>query len=109
MTLKDVATKVNVAVKTVSRVFNGNPSVRPYLRDRVLKAARDLDYRPNLLARGLRKKNIDIISLMVKDLENNFYGLLDMLVEMSSSLLINAIQGKKIPQSALIDAKALIN
>lgn len=52
-TIKDVATRAEVSFKTVSRVLNGEPHVRKEVRDRVLAAAAELDYRPNIAARGL--------------------------------------------------------
>jgi LacI family transcriptional regulator len=76
MTILDVAKRAKVSSKTASRVFNNNPSVRSYIRQRVLDAAKELNYSPNLLAKGLRTNRIDMISLMIKDLDNNFYGLL---------------------------------
>src|SRR5438105_5300386 len=48
-----VARLANVSHQTVSRVINGSPRVRPETRERVLAAMRELDYRPNPLARAL--------------------------------------------------------
>lgn len=76
MNILDVAKHANVAPKTASRVFNNNPSVRSYIRDRVLKSAKELNYRPNLLAKALRTNCLNVVSLMVRDLGNSFYGLL---------------------------------
>ena len=52
-TIMDIATRAGVSFKTVSRVLNGHPRVAADLRERVLKAASDLEYRPNLAARSL--------------------------------------------------------
>ncbi len=52
-TIIDIARQAGVSFKTVSRVLNDNPHVGKELRERVLKAAADLDYRPNLAARSL--------------------------------------------------------
>ena len=54
MTLNKVAEEAGVALDTARRALNGAPGVRPYLRERVLRAAAKLDYHPNLVARGLR-------------------------------------------------------
>ena len=51
--MHDVARLAGVSHQTVSRVLNGHPNVRPATRDRVVKAIRQLNYRPNALARGL--------------------------------------------------------
>lgn len=53
MTLEDVASAAGVSPKTVSRVMNNEPNVRPATREKVLKAAQELGYRPNRAARSL--------------------------------------------------------
>jgi DNA-binding LacI/PurR family transcriptional regulator len=63
--MHDVARLAGVSQQTVSRVLNGHAHVRPATRDRVLEAIRQLNYRPNLLARGLitrRSRTIAVIS-----------------------------------------------
>ncbi|HEX5493332.1 MAG TPA: LacI family DNA-binding transcriptional regulator [Mycobacteriales bacterium] len=63
--MHDVARLAGVSHQTVSRVLNGHPNVRPATRDRVLEAIRQLNYRPNALARGLvtrRSRTIGAIS-----------------------------------------------
>ncbi len=63
--MHDVARLAGVSHQTVSRVLNGHPNVRPATRDRVVKAIRQLNYRPNALARGLvtrRSRTIGVIS-----------------------------------------------
>jgi LacI family transcriptional regulator len=56
-TMRDVATLAGVSLKTVSRVINGEASVAADLAERVHRAARALDYRPNLTARNLRSSD----------------------------------------------------
>ena len=53
ITIDDVAEKAGVSAKTVSRVLNNEPNVRPAKRELVMKAARELGYRPNPAARSL--------------------------------------------------------
>ena len=63
--MHDVARLAGVSHQTVSRVLNQHPNVRPETRDRVLEAIRQLNYRPNALARGLvtrRSRTIGVIS-----------------------------------------------
>lgn len=71
-TLKDVARRAQVDASTVSRVLRGDPrqAVRAATRDRILRAARDLEYRPNALARGLRTRRTDTIGLVIPSLDN---------------------------------------
>src|SRR6201991_5238712 len=53
-TMKDVATRAGVALKTVSRVVNGEPGVTPETAGRVMGAIEDLGFRRNESARLLR-------------------------------------------------------
>ncbi|SED68625.1 LacI family DNA-binding transcriptional regulator [Ruania alba] len=70
----DVAERAGVSPAVVSYVLNGGPrKVSPDTRDRVLKAVRDLDYRPNHVARSLRTQRTMTIGLIVPDLANPFF------------------------------------
>ena len=64
-TIMDIASAAGVSFKTVSRVLNGNPRVAADLRDRVLKAAADLNYRPNVAARSLAGARNYAIALLI--------------------------------------------
>ncbi|HET7161832.1 MAG TPA: LacI family DNA-binding transcriptional regulator [Rhodanobacteraceae bacterium] len=72
ITLDDVAAEAGVSAKTVSRVVNHERSVRPETRQRVLSAIERLDYRPNLLARGLSGSHAYTIGLAY-DNPNAYY------------------------------------
>ena len=63
VTLDDVAARVGVSGKTVSRVVNGDAHVSPETRKRVEEAVRDLGYRPNLAARSLATARSNLIAL----------------------------------------------
>lgn len=53
-TSRDVAARAGVSQSTVSQVFTGRSGISEATRQRVLQAARDIDYRPNLAARSMR-------------------------------------------------------
>ncbi len=63
-TIRDVAQGADVSIKTVSRVVNNEPNVRPETRARVLEVARALQYEPNLAARGLAGRRTLSIGLL---------------------------------------------
>ncbi|MGP3910651.1 LacI family DNA-binding transcriptional regulator [Nonomuraea sp. 10N515B] len=65
-TLKDVATRAGVSVSTVSLVMNGRDAgrVKPAIGERVRRAAAELGYAPNLLARSLRTRQTNTIGLL---------------------------------------------
>ena len=66
-TIDDVAELAGVSIKTVSRVVNGEPNVRPATRDRVTAAIAELNYRPNLSARSLARQRSNLIVLVYDD------------------------------------------
>jgi LacI family transcriptional regulator len=63
-TIKDVAQRAGVSLKTVSRVINQEASVRTDTRDKVQRAVDALGYRPNLSARSLRSAHSYAIALV---------------------------------------------
>ncbi|KQQ26789.1 LacI family DNA-binding transcriptional regulator [Frondihabitans sp. Leaf304] len=67
-TVRDVATRAGVSPKTVSNVVNGVVFVRPETRERVEAAVKELQYVPNLSARGLRNGRTGAIALAFPDL-----------------------------------------
>lgn len=75
MTSHDVAARAGVSQSTVSLVLTGNPKARiaEGTRKRVLRAARELGYRPNLLARGLVQRRSYAFGVVVPDLDNPFF------------------------------------
>lgn len=68
--IKQVAERAGVSSATVSRVLSGSSPVTPENRDRVLRAVADLGYRPNRLARNLRRRTTETIGVVVSDIEN---------------------------------------
>lgn len=72
-TIADVAKLAGVSKATVSRVIN-NHSVRPATRSRVLQAMRQLDYQPNVHARGLTSGKSSVVGVIVPGIANQFYG-----------------------------------
>jgi LacI family transcriptional regulator len=71
-TITDVADAAGVSIKTVSRVFNDEPNVRPLTRERVLKAAGELDYHPNVAARSLAGRRSFLIGLAYENPSPNY-------------------------------------
>jgi LacI family transcriptional regulator len=70
--LIDIAEAVGVHVSTVSRVLNGDPaqSIRPEVYERILETARQQGYRPNALARALKKQSTGALTFVLP-LERN--------------------------------------
>ena len=53
VTSKDIARRLNISQSTVSRALRGDPRVSAETKARILEAARQMDYTPNLAARSL--------------------------------------------------------
>lgn len=75
-TLRDVAEKAAVSPSVASRILNEDPSitVRNDTRERVVRAAADLRYRPHAAARGIRAGTIGAIGLLIPDLTQPIYA-----------------------------------
>jgi DNA-binding LacI/PurR family transcriptional regulator len=71
-TLADVAKEAGVVAMTASRAINGSGYVSADVRERVLKAARLLNYRPNMLARYLKGQRLNAVGIMLPDISNPF-------------------------------------
>lgn len=69
MTIRDVAAAAEVSTATVTRVLNKPESVAEGTTRRVRRAIDDLGYRPNLVARGLRRRTTQLVGLVVQDIE----------------------------------------
>ena len=84
VTSLDVARRAGVSQSAVSRVFPPGASVSQSMTDRVLAAATELGYRPNVLARSMITGKSRLIGLVVAYLDNQFYP--EILEKMSTSL-----------------------
>lgn len=73
VTINDVALEAGVSITTVSRVFNKNYPVKLETRKKVEKAIEKLQYKPNIIARGLIMKKTSVIGVIVPGLTNLFF------------------------------------
>ncbi|MEU9830192.1 LacI family DNA-binding transcriptional regulator [Streptosporangium sp. NPDC048047] len=74
VSLRDIARLAGVSVKTVSNVVNGYAHVSPETRAKVEKALTELDYRPNLSARNLRRGRTGVIALALPELDAPYFA-----------------------------------
>ena len=75
--MRDIAAMAGVSQSTVSRVLNDAPTrvpIAPETRERVVLAARELGYRPNPLARGLRGASTMLLGAVVRDITDPFFA-----------------------------------
>lgn len=96
--LRDVAKLAGVSVKTVSNVVNDYTHVTDSTRQRVLRAIKELNYRPNPAARTLRKGRSGIVGLAVPDLGIPYFSelaalIVDAAAEQSWTVLVDQTNG----------------
>lgn len=80
-TIRDVSKLAGVSVATVSRVINNSGYVSEKTKEKVLDAIKQLNYRPNDVARSLFKGKSKMIALFVPDIRNPFFPELARAVE----------------------------
>ena len=134
VTLRAVADHVGLAPGTVSAVLNNAPSARSipeHTRQRIRVAAQELKYRPNFLARSLRKKRTYTVGLILEEIgdaygsmvisgvegylrQHNYFFLtvihrhnLDMLRDYTQLLLERGVEGFVTVDTSLLEAPVL--
>lgn len=65
ITIEGIAKQLNLSVSTVSKALNGYSDVGEATRNRILQAAQELGYHPNMAARSLRRRRTEKIGVVV--------------------------------------------
>ncbi|MFQ6617387.1 MAG: LacI family DNA-binding transcriptional regulator [Fidelibacterota bacterium] len=73
ITLKDLARHLNVSMMTVSRALNDHPDINQKTKERIIKLANELDYRPDSIARSLVQKRTYTIGIVVPEITYSFF------------------------------------
>ncbi|NLK68626.1 MAG: LacI family transcriptional regulator [Clostridiaceae bacterium] len=73
VTIKDIAKVAGVSYATVSRALNDHPEINVITKEKIKEIAQQMGYTPNAVARGLVKKNTEMIALLIPDITNPFY------------------------------------
>ena len=90
MTSYDVARRAGVSQSAVSRCFKPGASVSQRMRERVTRAARDLGYKPNAIARSLITRRSHLAGVLISNLTNLYYP--EVLSELSQRFLQHGIR-----------------
>ncbi len=84
ITLSSIAADLNVSKTLVSLVLNGKAdaaAINKETQQRVIARARELNYKPNQVARGLRMGQTNTLGLLVADISNPFYARITRTIE----------------------------
>jgi len=72
---QDIAKVLNISQVTVSKALRNHPDISKEMKDRVKKAAGELGYTPNFIARDLSSKKSRTLGVVVPDIENTYFSL----------------------------------
>lgn len=72
VTIKDVAKRVNLSITTVSRALHDHDDVNPETKKRIIEAAKEMGYTPNILAQRLQKQRAETIGLVLPTFHPRF-------------------------------------
>ncbi len=74
VTVRDIANKLGLSHPTVSRALNDHPRISDETKKRVREMARKMNYRPNIMARGLCSQRTSLIGLVIRDIRSSFHA-----------------------------------
>src|SRR5713226_7980051 len=72
--MKDIARDLGVSLMTVSKALRSHSDISEETKLRVLKRARELNYRPNWIARSLVTRRTYMVGLIIPDLMHSFFA-----------------------------------
>jgi len=72
--IKDVAKKAGVSISTVSNALNDSRYVKKETKEKILEVVSDLNYTPNIIARGLKTRSTRTVAVIVPDISNQFFA-----------------------------------
>lgn len=106
-TIYDVAKRANVSPATVSNAFNKPHLIKPDTHARILQAARELDYRPNLFAKALAGGQTQMVGLLVPDIRYPYTatlarGIEDVLTAEGYMAIITSTDGRPEKEQTLL-------
>ncbi len=81
ITIKDIARICGVGVSTVSRAMNDHPDINAETKQKVMDVIREYNYVPNNSARNLKRTDSNTIALLVKGVDNSFFGKMIRVIE----------------------------
>ena len=110
--LADLARALGISTATVSRALKDYPDISPETKKRVIALAKELNYRPNSLAAGLRNSETRIIGVIIPEIVNPFFakvikGIMEVAYEANYKVML--CQSDESFEKEVTDAEALLS
>lgn len=74
VTMKEIAKKLGISVSTVSRALQNSPELQEATKEKVVAAAKEMKYQPNLLAQSLRRSRSKTLGVIVPEITSHFFA-----------------------------------
>jgi LacI family transcriptional regulator len=108
-TIHDVAARAGVSIATVSKAMNDRGRMTAETRERILQAAKDLNFRPNAMARGLHSRRSFTVGLLTDDVYGRFalpvmQGVTEGLIDHGVSVFLCALEDNPLLAQSHLDA-----
>ncbi|MEO1449533.1 MAG: LacI family DNA-binding transcriptional regulator [Bacteroidota bacterium] len=112
ITLADLAKQLQISTATVSRALKDYPDISQETKQRVLALAKELNYRPNTMAAGLRKRESKVIGVIIPSIVNHFFssvikGIMEVAYQADYRVML--CQSDESYEKETADARALFN
>ena len=107
ITLKELSKHLNLSASTVSRALNDHPDINIDTKSKVQKLAKQLNYHPNIFARGFRQHKTNIIGVIVPKISSNFNatmleGILEKSERMGYKVIVSESENKPEKQTEML-------
>ncbi|MBN1780609.1 LacI family DNA-binding transcriptional regulator [bacterium] len=111
ITIKDIASRLNISVSTVSRALRNHPDISTETKRRVIAMADELDYHPNAIAQSLKRNRTNLIGVIVPQVKHDFFatvmsGIADVAYNAGYSVMI--FQSNETYEREVLNVKAVM-
>lgn len=111
-TIKDIALEAGVSARSVSYAINGTGRISAETRDKILKIAEQLNYQPNIMAKGLVEQKTYMIGVVLPYLSSSFFtniinGIEERCVKEGFDIILGNSSGKTVSEKNVI--KRMVN
>ncbi len=107
ISIKEIAELAGVSIATVSRVINRNGRFSKETEERVKAVMEKYQYVPNLLARGLRTKQVPVVGIIIPDITNEFFSKVALEIQTGlfhqgyAAMICNTNEDEKLEEQAM--------